>query len=297
MYRTPTARIILDSLHPNGTDRLTTMEVKLHRFVLAEFNTHRVFSRNSASSRAIPLAKQIETVLTNPAFPICWPKEQKGMQGGEELSEAWQDEAEYTWHQARDAAVDLARVLGQQIGVHKSVASRLLEPFMWQTIIVTSTEWTNFFQLRCSPMAQPEIRAAAEAMQAALTASTPIPLAYGEWHLPFVTGYDADRLGAADPADVLPADTPLDFGPTDLAKLCSAARCARVSYLTHDTGTRDVGRDLDLALRLINPGDGAFHASPFEHVATPVTASYTVLGNFTNFKQFRHELESDLENS
>lgn len=273
----PSARIILDSLHPNGIDRLTTMEIVLHRFCLAEFNTHRTFSRNSASSRAIPLAKQIERVCDDPAIPLSFPAAQRGMQGGAELTGVKRELARDLWLEARDAAIDCARTLGE-LGVHKSVAARLLEPFMWQTIIVSATDWDNFFALRCSPMAQPEIRVAAEAMRDALAASTPRPLAFGAWHLPFVTGYD--DLEARD---------------RNVARLCSAARCARVSYLTHDTGTVDVDKDLVLAMRLIHPGDGAFHASPFEHVATPASGALPVRGNFTHFRQFRHELDTSSE--
>jgi thymidylate synthase ThyX len=272
----PNARIILDSISPDDV-RLTTMEVTLHRFVLAEFNTHRVFSRNSASSRAIPLAKQIDRVQNDPAIPVSFPAEQRGMQGGAELTDWDRDLARVQWFLARSYAVTQARFLAET-GVHKSVAARLLEPFMWQTIIVSSTEWENFFTLRCSPMAQPEIRVAAEAMRDALAASTPTPLNYDEWHLPFVTGYDA-------------ADMP----ETRTALLCSAARCARVSYLTHD-GQRDIAKDLQLAERLMHPGDGAFHASPFEHVARPYNEwihRYEDCGNFSGWVQLRKLIEDD----
>lgn len=272
----PSARIILDSISPEGY-RLTTMEVTLHRFVLAEFNTARVFSRNSASSRAIPLAKQIERVKNDPAIPVSFPQEQRGMQGGAELIGDARELAEGFWLLAMDQATHYAENLAH-LHVHKSVAARLLEPFMWQTIIVSSTEWENFFTLRCSPMAQPEIRVAAEAMRDALHTSTPVHLPYGAWHMPFVTGYDADQM---------PDET--------TARLCSAARCARVSYLTHD-GQRDIEKDKQLAHRLLHPGDGAFHASPFEHVATPYDEwrfGRDECGNFDGFVQWRKVLENE----
>lgn len=275
MSTQPNARIILDSISPDGV-RLTTMEVTLHRFVLAEFNTARVFSRNSASSRAIPIAKQIERVQNDPAIPVSFPRERRGMQGGDELAGYDRDLARTQWLMARSYAVAQAQFMAET-GVHKSVVARLLEPFMWQTIIVSSTEWENFFTLRCSPMAQPEIRVAAEAMRTALAQSTPMPLEYTEWHMPFVTGYD----DAAEMPD------------TRTALLCSAARCARVSYLTHD-GQRDIAKDLQLAERLINPGDGAFHASPFEHVATPFNEWRYRLedcGNFSDWVQLRKLIE------
>ena len=156
----PNAKVILDSISPEG-DRLTTMEVVMHRFVLSEFNTHRSFSRNSASSRAIPTRKQMARVETETAFPVSWPCEQPGMQGGEELDGNLGDAASTVWRNAMQDAVRHATALAE-IGVHKSVVNRLLEPFMWHTVIVSSTEWENFFGLRCNSLAQPEIRVAAD---------------------------------------------------------------------------------------------------------------------------------------
>lgn len=263
----PNAKVICDSISPSG-NRLTTLEITLHRFVLAEFNTHRVFSRNSASSRAIPAHKMLERVKRDCAYPVEWPAEQSGMQGGKLLGGEALRRARVAWGDARDAAVRAAREL-QTIGVHKSVTNRLLEPFLWHTIIVTSTKWDNFWELRCSPMAQPEIRIAAEAMRAAYSASTPKPVYLGEWHLPY---HNPDLDG--------------DLSPEDLKKVC-AARCARVSYLTHDE-KRDPAKDLELFDRLWNAG----HYSPFEHVATPADWSrgYTPLGNFHGWEQLRHNI-------
>src|ERR1700722_3009673 len=173
----PSARVILDSISSAG-HRLTTVETVMHRYVLAEFNTHRVFSRNSASSRAIPVKKQLNRVREDPAMPISWPKDQSGMQGGEELDPTkgldgmYEGSPHAVWLEARDAATDYAEKLSL-LGVHKSVTNRLLEPFMWHTVIVTSSEWENFFALRCNPLAQPEIRAAADAMCEAISNSIP----------------------------------------------------------------------------------------------------------------------------
>ena len=277
------ARVVLDSLHPDGRSRLTTLEVVMHRFVLAEFNTHRVKSRNSASSRAIPLTKQLQRVEEDLAFPVSWPAEQRGMQGGEELPGEVVRHARVLWRSAAYQAQHFARLLGEA-GVHKSVCNRLLEPFLWHTVIVSSIEWDNFFALRCNRLAQPEMRAAAEAIRVAYEASTPTPLDWEDWHLPLVTGVDFDEIVAASPDHVAGLRT---------AKLISAARCARVSYLTHD-GRRDWSADLELAHRLLNPGEGAPHASPFEHVATPAYASDIVLGNFQpRWHQLRHRIASE----
>lgn len=245
------ARVVADSVNPEGV-RLTTLEVTLHRFVLAEFNTHRVFSRNSASSRAIPVAKQIARLVEEPAVPVAFPAEQRGMQGGDLLTGEAAETAELVWMTAGQEAINAALRL-TELGVHKSVVNRLLEPFMWHTVIVTSTAWENFFALRLDADAQPEIRHAAVAMRAAYDNSSPAALREREWHVPYITDEDRVYLKVRELAAV------------------SAARCARVSYLTHD-GIRDVDADLKLYDRLVTERltrGLAIHWSPLEHVATP----------------------------
>lgn len=275
------AKIIADSVSPDG-HRLTTMQVTGHRFILAEFNTHRVFSRNSASSRAIPLRKQLQRVMEDPALPVKWPLEQAGMQGGDEIDDPINAEA--MWFGARDYARTHALGLAA-LGVHKSIANRLLEPFMWHTIVVTSTAWENFFRQRCSPLAQPEIRALAEQMREAYDASDPHPIAEGRWHLPYL--YDEDYA---------------ELSPEERPKV-SAARCARVSYLTQE-GTRDFSKDLELYDRLVSADP--MHASPLEHVATPCAENAHVvslrrgdpvigplpkIGNLLGWRQLRLDVE------
>jgi thymidylate synthase ThyX len=278
----PEAKVIADSINLYG-DRLTTLEVVMHRFVLAEFNTHRMFSRNSASSRAIPLAKQISKLKMSIAMPVSWPAEQKGMQGGDELLPQQVDEARHVWAEARDDVIYHATRLGQ-LGVHKSIANRLLEPFMWHTVIVSSTEWENFFRQRCSPLAQPEIREAAEAMRDAIKRSTPAELHPTQWHVPYINAEDyawASQIEASDPA----MDDPEQFW----RMLCrvSAARCARVSYLTQ-SGVRDPGEDLAMYNRLVEADPP--HASPLEHVARPTEdpENWPSAGNFRGWDQLRH---------
>jgi hypothetical protein len=266
------AKIILDSLHPERSSRLTTMEITFPRFILAEFNTHRAFSRNSASSRAIPVARQIERVRQDPFVPSDWPVNQAGMSASEVLAdELDRAEAGRQWLRARDEAVEQASRL-MVLGVHKQITNRLLEPFMWHTAIVSSTEWENFFRQRCSPLAQPEIRELAELMQDALAESTPRQMSWGgQWHMPYIQE----------------DDTASSFSREQL-RLISAARCARVSYLPRD-GVRDLGVDLDLGAKLI--GAKPPHASPLEHVAQPRQASTSRLSNFGPlWTQLRHEL-------
>lgn len=273
------AYVVEDSVSPMG-DRLTTMAVQCHRFVLAEFNTHRRFSRNSASSRAIPLAKMVRRVRENPAIPLSFPAEQKGMSGGAELTGWRRRAAVMLWLLASRIACVLAVTLGK-VGVHKSICNRLLEPFTWHVIVVTSDEWENFFALRCHPEAQPEIREAAQCMRTALAWSQPTPLDYDEWHLPFV---DVEHDAAAIDAVVGRQHGGIDWDT--LARAVSAARCARVSYLTHE-GQRDPEVDLGLYRKLT--GSQPQHDSPLEHVARPALPDEVTKGNFDRWVQLRHD--------
>lgn len=240
------AKIIADSLSPDGV-RLTTLEVTFPRIVLAEFNTHRVFTRNSASSRAIPIAKRIEMVERTPYVPDEFGSNQKGMQSGDPLDGRNAEHARFLWLEAASAAVRNARHLAE-LGVHKEYANRLLEPFCWHTVVATATEWDNFRGLRCHPLATRPIRIAAELMFEARDASTPVELRHGEWHLPYVRPDERAQL------------------PIGVQVQVSTARCARLSYLTQD-GHRDVNVDLALYERLV----GAGHMSPLEHPARPAT--------------------------
>jgi thymidylate synthase ThyX len=296
--------ILADSRSPAG-HRLTTLEATFPRFVLAEFNTHRVFSRNSASSRAIPIVKQVRRVLEYPYVPIEFGSNQPGMQAGPALEGEAQRAAEQEWLQARDDAVrhvlglvadpgearersDLLAYLeeveatlkaGERpdgwLNVHKQVANRLLEPFMWHTVIVTATEWENFWNLRCHPDAQPEIKLIATTMRDAVAGSEPAEMGWDEWHLPLVR--DADRDEAAS--------------EQDLVKI-SAGRCARVSYLTH-SGTRDLAADIGLHDRLIESG----HMSPMEHPARPLSPEELDKGersgNFRGWKPYRKTIAGE----
>lgn len=259
-------KILADSVGPTGS-RLTTLEVTFPRIVLAEFNTHRMLSRNSASSRAIPVEKRIAQVESNPFMPAAFGKNRPGMQATETLDACETLDAAKEWQAAKDAALHHASRLAA-LGVHKQLANRLLEPFLWHTVIVSATEWSNFFALRCHPDAQPEIRTIAEMMRSAMADSSPVYLHGGIWHLPLVPDV-GELLGT--------------FSELDVAMI-SAGRCARVSYLTHD-GKRDPVADLALAAKLRASG----HMSPFEHVAY-ATDEGAMIGNFRDWYQLRKRL-------
>lgn len=285
MHKEPSAKVIADSITLDG-HRLTTFEVTMHRFVLAEFNTHRMFSRNSASSRAIPSHKQLSAVMYDPAMPIEWGTNQPGMQAAEPLKGEQTNDAARSWLFAREAAYMASRRLSEDLNVHKQVANRILEPWMWHTVIVTATDYDNFFAQRVSPLAQPEIRVPAEHMLWEYEESTPNVVDKGEYHLPYIQ--EEER----------------DFTLKQKIQL-SAARCARVSYLTHD-GRRDVEKDFELYDRLVSAEPP--HASPLEHVATPYpenravvvntetgnTREVPILGNFVGWRQHRHEIANEV---
>lgn len=264
-------KILADSISPTGV-RLTTFQATFPRFILAEVNTHRMLSRNSASSRAIPFKKQISMLDSDPFVPEAWPGEQKGMSGGEPLEGINAEMAEDEWNRAMEDAIRHATRLSER-GVHKSLVNRLLEPFMWHTSIISATEWNNFLALRTEPDAQPEFRKIALMIEEALDICKPVELDYGQWHLPLVSDdeREAEAMGFTDPKEVLE-----DFS---YWREVSAGRCARVSYLTHD-GVRDPVKDVELCARLISNG----HMSPTEHQAQ-CTEGYTSQHDWGNFHQ------------
>lgn len=239
-----TAKIVADSVSYSTGIRLVTMELSYHRFIHSEFMTHRVFSRNAASSRAIPVKKQLEQVLTDPAEPVYWGMNKPGMQAGAEAEGRDLAQARREWRHASEAAVEYAELL-EEIGLHKQIVNRLLEPWQIMKVVVTATEWENFFMLRISEFAQPEIKVLAEAMKVAMDGSIPVERAVGEWHVPYTT--DTERE---------------NFDTAALIKI-SAGRCARVSYLNHDQSNPDALSDIALSNKLAD----AMHMSPFEHQA------------------------------
>lgn len=251
-----------------------TMELRYPRFIHAEVMTHRVFSRNASSSRAIPVKRLIADVKRDTAMPIHWGANQPGMQARHALSTNKRGLAKFLWLRARDAACFAAGLMNK-LGAHKQIVNRLIEPFSHINVVVTATDWDNFFDLRDHPDAQPEIRALAQAIREAMNTDIRT-LAPGEWHLPYVTELERTML------------------LTDAAKQVSAARCARVSYKTHDGKTPLLSEDIMLYERLV--GGKPIHASPTEHQATPLTMDElidpkTPQSNFTGWFQHRKEIE------
>lgn len=276
------AKIIEDSVHEITRKRLTTFEVTYPRFVHAELMTHRAFSRNAASSRAIPQPKLKTRIMTDPAFPVWWGKNQSGMQAHTEIEDT--NEARNLWLDARNAMLRFSDQL-VELGMHKQIANRLLEPWMFITVIITATEYQNFFFQRTSKAiegdvvklgfdpafpAQPEIQKIARLMWLEYNAQTPIERKLGEWHLPYIS-----------------EDERKSFDEETLVKI-STARCARVSYLTHD-GKRDTEEDVNLYNKLLTGN----HWSPFEHPAQ-ARSSGKVFSNFGgNWIQHRKNFSNE----
>ena len=264
------AEVILDSQHPNGS-RLITMTLRLPTSVLAQFNTHRQFSRNAASMRAIPTKRIVADVVADPYVPE-FLSNRPGMQGGGEVPHP--KLAKALWLLALRVAVVFAS-LGSRLGLHKQVINRLLSPWSYTRVLTTGTAaaWANFFHLRCDSHADPAIRSVALAAAKAIMQSEPRPLSLGEWHLPYYTE-GPQRRGWLEPA-----------------MHQSVARCARVSYGTFDSkGKSTPEKDAGLYQSLV--GSDPKHASPAEHQAQVRVGPQK--GNFGDgWAQHRHDLPNE----
>lgn len=270
MLTQASVEMILDSVSPRGK-RITTMKLRYWRAVHSEFLTHRVFSRNASSSRAIPVAKMIEQVRQDPAGPLYWGTNKPGMQAGPELEGEALKDAENLWRISAQTAANVAEGLMRDLNLHKQVANRVLEPYQFITVLVTATEWENFFSLRIHPAAQPEIKDLATKMRWAMDNSEPTKLGVGEWHLPFANELDADLA------------TKLKV---------SAARCARVSYNNFDGDLSRLDEDCALHDKLVLATPP--HASPAEHQARPVNlwGDGEKQRNFNGWCQYRAFVEA-----
>lgn len=265
------AKIIEGSINQTGK-KITTFELTYPRFIHAELMTHRVFSRNSASSRAIPTKKILENIWNNMAMPMHWGQNQPGMQAFSELSSFRKFLAKTIWKLSGYIALFFAWLLNK-IGAHKQIVNRIIEPWSHITVILTTTELDNFFELRDHKDAQPEISLLARKMKDVMNLFEYKILKNDEWHLPYVTENEK-----------------LKYPLGTLIKI-SVARCARVSYLTHDGVLSTIDKDIQLYNKLV--GSQPLHASPTEHQASLIltTNDKKYQGNFNGFVQFRKILE------
>ena len=245
------AKIIADSASPEGT-RLTTFELEYPRFLHPEMLTHRVFSKNSQSSRAVPIVKT-RVVNIKPVTPIIWGQNVPGMQSKGELAGIKLKLAKGTWRCASNTAFALSNVLGR-LGLHKQWANRITEPFSTIKVVLSSTEFANFFWLRIDEAGvQPEMLRLAMDMKQAYDLSIPVQLEAGQWHVPYVTNkvLEGEQVFFdADGAEV----------STEIALKISASCCAQVSYRNLDDSIKKAD---DIFAKLFS-GDRP-HLSPTEH--------------------------------
>ena len=258
----PEVKILADSLSKSG-HRLTTFELTFWRPILPELSRHRVFSLSVRSSRATPVNKLIDEIQKSPWGPNEWGKNQPGMVAEDVFSnEKFIKNFEYVWYQTANFCCQMAKSLNE-VGVHKQIVNRMLEPYSCTHAVVSGTEWENFFKLRTASDSQPEMQDLANKMLKLYNEHEPVLLEDNEWHLPYITQKDQ-----------------FNFTPSECCKI-SAARCARVSYKLYD-GTTDSQKDLELYERLVN----SHHWSPLEHVAIPAVHDY-MESNFKGWNQLR----------
>lgn len=267
-------RVIEDSENPYNGIRLTTLQLRYWRSIHSEFLTHRVFSRNASSSRAIPISTFLKQVWNDPAGPIHWGANQAGMKARTELTGYKKWFAQFMWKFTGRVVCCLVWTANKVSSPHKQVFNRLLEPWQYISVIVTSTEWDNFFELRNHPDAQPEIQELAREMKNAINNSNPTKRIH---HLPYITDSDLVAMG--------------ESRTTRRLMQISTARCARVSYFTHDKQIPEIEKDLALYNALV--GSVPIHASPTEHQAT---AQYedTFDKNFRGWVQHRVKVEQEI---
>ena len=245
------AKIIADSYSAINGKRITTFELVYPRFIHSELMTHRLFSRNAMSSRAVPIEKMIGQVLDNPAKPSHWGLNQPGMQAKVELSGRNKEYVQNLWNNAADAVADIAEEMSE-CQAHKQIVNRILEPFQLMKTVLTSTEFDNFFWLRKHEDAQPEIKELAERMYEQLEWNKllTVELDSGDWHTPYYeVGYWLKE-----------SETPLED-----ALAISSSCCAQVSYRLLDDSIEKARK---VYQRLVE--STPVHASPFEHCASPM---------------------------
>ena len=256
------AKVLAHTKNLYSGDEVITFQCTYHRFILPEVNTYRNLSRNSASSRGIPVLKKIEEVRNNPAIPVSWGENQRGMVAKDEVPEEDKAKAIEIWRNASAQAISVAEELFK-LKIHKQIVNRVLEPFCWQTSVITGMkEWfEHMFNQRIHPDAQPEFRELAIKMRNALLDSVPKTKTV---HLPYI----------------LPEEESL---PISKKMMASVARCARVSYTPFNGDSPNVEEDLQLFKRLVMADPP--HFSPLEHVLIPDENEYSQI-NYHNFKRF-----------
>lgn len=264
------SKIIADSISSCGK-RITTFELQYPRFIHSEVMTHSLLAKNSSSSRAVPVKKMLELVRNNPASPIHWGKNQPGMVSAGELEGDALEAVKLNWFESAKHATSFSEAMSE-LGCHKEVSNRITEPYQWMKVILTGTEFENFFWLRDADDAQPEIASLARQMKKLRGENEPTLLYPGEWHLPYITTYRGEYCDWPDYIDPLSGES-LSL---EEAKTVSMARCAAVSYRTENIG---LDKSLDIYKKLFS--GNKVHASPAMHQATPMKHCETLQDSLT----------------
>lgn len=263
------AKVIADSITKDGK-RITTLEVEYPRFMHSEFLTHNSISKNYSSSRAIPVKTFADLILNNMAFPLFFGKNQGGMKAKEEVSKDSIKLIKKLWRKIGEEMVEESLFLAEDCSLHKQIANRITEPFQMIKGVITATDWDNFFNLRLHKDAQPEFVLLANAIYQAIQNSTPIQLLSGEWHTPYVNRYRVGKELRYSIEDEYCNIITLD---EETAKKISVSCCAQVSYRRTDSSIEKAIKIYDMLVQA-----EVIHASPFEHVATPV-ADFSYIEN------------------
>ncbi|MCX8008204.1 MAG: FAD-dependent thymidylate synthase [Patescibacteria group bacterium] len=266
------AKVLAHTKNRTSGNELITVECGYHRFILPEVNTYRMLSKNSASSRGIPISKRIEKIKESLAYPVEWGRNQKGMVASEEVNKETQERAAKLWKEASEAAIHFAEELNK-LNIHKQIVNRVLEPFSWQHSVITGmrSAFDHMFEQRIHKDAQPEFRELAIKIKEAIMNSIPKT---GVIHFPYI----------------LPEEEELS---PSLRAIISVARCARVSYTPFDSDKADIEEDVGLFGRLYYADPP--HLSPFEHVAIVNEKEYGCQRsyfNLTGFVSFRWLIET-----
>lgn len=250
--------LVKDSISPDGI-RLPTWHAEYWRPIHSEVMTHRDFSRNARSSRAVPTEKLLKETPFMPHFMQNRP----GMQSLEDMPSTMREQAEKIWYDLARHTQEEVRKL-HSLGVHKQWANRPLEWFGYIHTLITSTNLQNFWSLRIHSAAQPELQELAASMKMQLDESEPDQLKPGEWHLPFV---DSLRVNGRQCFYMEDSGQRIEIPVMD-AQALSVARCARLSYKPFD-GQDSLEAEFARFHRLLS--DVPPHASPAEHQCSPDT--------------------------
>lgn len=282
------SEIVCDSINPCGV-RIVTQKLTYPRIVHSEFLTHRVFSKNASSSRAVPAKRMINNVVSNPFIPIEFQKAHSGMQGSENMIGSEKEDAIALWLESRDVAIIQAYKM-LEAGITKQLINRILEPYQYYQVLMTSTEFDNFFELRDHEAAEIHIQALARTMQESMNLSIPKELEVGEWHIPY-----GDNMSYHELYNIVSDNGRWSFFAEPVEEIqelklkIATARCARISYETlGDEPNIDYKADLKLYNTLLE----SKHFSPFEHCAL-AQEDNKFYKNFKGWKQFREVLEEN----